>query len=154
MSWNTERVSVLVNLWAAGLSASAIAHTLGGVSRNAVIGKVHRLELAKRASRARPARGPRAFHAHTRNYSSRKPAPPTVIPELSLPPVAQPTIRELTAHHCRWPEGDPKKPGFYFCGRAPLPGKPYCPHHHGHAHQLIRRGASRHDTGDGAQAAH
>jgi GcrA cell cycle regulator len=158
MSWNNERVSTLVNLWTAGRSASEIATTLGGATRNAVIGKVHRLELAKRIAHGRAARDPRSFKARARTYTLRKPPPTTTIPDLSPAPAFHPTIRELTGHHCRWPEGDPKKPGFHFCGRTPLPGKPYCPHHHGHAHQVgTRRGrkpAQLHDDREGAQAAH
>ncbi|MGZ5850479.1 MAG: GcrA family cell cycle regulator, partial [Methyloceanibacter sp.] len=55
MAWNDERVELLKKLWAEGLSASQIASRLGGVTRNAVIGKVHRLGLSGRATSSRSA---------------------------------------------------------------------------------------------------
>ena len=56
MGWTDERVETLKKLWLDGLSASQIAKSLGGVTRNAVIGKVHRLGLSGRATPSQPAR--------------------------------------------------------------------------------------------------
>src|ERR1700753_1247832 len=56
MGWTDERVDLLKKLWLDGLSASQIAKQLGGVTRNAVIGKVHRLGLAGRAAPSQPSR--------------------------------------------------------------------------------------------------
>lgn len=114
MSWTDERVQVLRQLWGTGKSASEIAEMLGGVSRNAVIGKAHRLGLSGRPSPIR-----------------KKPeAPPA--PE---PVVGGATILSLTDRMCKWPIGDPKKAGFHFCGRPALPGQPYCAEHAAMAYQ-------------------
>lgn len=73
MSWTDERVEQLTKLWADGLSASQIAAQMGGVSRNAVIGKVHRLHLPGRAKSggSRAPRAKRPATTATRTYTSR-----------------------------------------------------------------------------------
>jgi GcrA cell cycle regulator len=133
--WTDARVETLTTLWRSGLSASQIAKTLGGVTRNAVIGKVHRLGLAGRAApraprpirAARvPARPPRA---RFRPQIPRRSTDEGRLPGLE---VAEPRetcdLAALAAHACRWPIGDPKGPGFGFCGR-PASEDPYCEAH-------------------------
>jgi len=135
MGWTDERVELLKKLWLDGLSASQIAKQLGGVTRNAVIGKVHRLGLSGRATPSQPQR--------TTFKAPRAPRPavaaqPRRLNEPSLPsaPVAvyypeepgSATVLTLGAHMCKWPIGDPSTDGFTFCGRRSNDG-PYCVEH-------------------------
>ncbi|HEY1427509.1 MAG TPA: GcrA family cell cycle regulator [Caulobacteraceae bacterium] len=144
MGWTDERVEILKKLWLDGLSASQIAKQLGGVTRNAVIGKVHRLGLSGRAAPSHPSRTtfkaprpprpismaprprslePRAHHA---------PAPRTT-PYVELPGTA--TVLTLGAHMCKWPIGDPASSDFTFCGRRASDEGPYCVDHARMAYQ-------------------
>ena len=149
MTWNDERVDALKKLWADGLSASQIAGRLGGVTRNAVIGKVHRLGLAGRAttSRMKSPRSSRvrAAHAAKRMMRARQPAvgnsplrnlylgeTEPYVPaaeELVIPLNERKYIQTLTESCCRWPIGDPQQPEFHFCGKKKIPGLPYCEVH-------------------------
>ncbi len=162
MGWTDERVELLKRLWAEGLSASQIANRLGGVTRNAVIGKVHRLGLSGRAttSRAkatRPRRRPmqggggqaRRLHLPTRGNLALTPSyeedaevehdpAPAPIEELVIPPSERATIATLKEHMCRWPIGDPVESDFHFCGRKSAPGMPYCEHHARIAYQPLQ----------------
>ena len=149
MAWTEDRVEVLKKLWAEGHSASQIAKELGGVTRNAVIGKVHRLGLSGRATPSRPVkRPPRLARPKPRiqpDGSVITPKPQRVVAEAPLkqnekvamlaamPP--QPladgeaaTILTLRDSMCKWPIGDPADPKFAFCGRKSTSG-PYCAEH-------------------------
>jgi len=155
MAWTEDRVEVLTKLWAEGLSASQIAKHLGGVTRNAVIGKVHRLGLSGRAKPSRPStpRTTKPSAPRTRTVA-RKPATPAVTtraprpaPTPPPPPVeAKPlpsgeyaTIMTIRDHMCKWPIGDPSKDNFRFCGRKTDPATPYCDAHSQVAYQPSRR---------------
>jgi GcrA cell cycle regulator len=143
MGWTDERVESLKKLWQDGLSASQIAKQLGGVTRNAVIGKVHRLGLSGRAAPSKPARpvfkAPRpARPAAAAPAAPRRMAEP-VAREAAAPAPATPvryveeapgsaTVLTLGAHMCKWPIGDPSSEGFTFCGRRQDEG-PYCVEH-------------------------
>jgi GcrA cell cycle regulator len=145
MTWNDERVDVLKKLWADGLSASQIAGRLGGVTRNAVIGKVHRLGLSGRATTSRMKSRPRVRTQAARRLM--KPRTPTAgnvafrslyltdepyVPpaeELVIPLAERKYIQTLTESCCRWPIGDPQQPEFHFCGKKKIPGLPYCEVH-------------------------
>jgi GcrA cell cycle regulator len=150
MTWNDERVDALKKLWADGLSASQIAGRLGGVTRNAVIGKVHRLGLAGRAttSRMKSHHRPRVRTAQAAKGGLMRTRPtgiansplrtlyltdtePYVPPaeELVIPLNERKYIQTLTESCCRWPIGDPQQPEFHFCGRKKIPGLPYCEVH-------------------------
>ncbi len=147
MSWTNDRVETLKQYWSDGLSASVIAQKLGEVTRNGVIGKVHRLGLSGRANRSRnrgAARTPFFFPAGASSKKSRAQRPlrrawqgcastkgdrHRILPELGPPPDLPVTVQSLTALTCRWPIGDPKTYGFHFCGRAKPDGRPYCDHH-------------------------
>jgi GcrA cell cycle regulator len=148
MAWTDDRVEQLKKLWAEGLSASQIAGRIGGVSRNAVIGKVHRLGLSGRATtsrmkshRSRPRSAITAKRAlRTRIGVVGNPAlralyqpesEPYVQPfeELDIPLNERRTIQTLTECSCRWPIGDPQTPEFHFCNRNKVPGLPYCEFH-------------------------
>ena len=148
MAWNDERVELLKRLWAEGLSASQIASRLGGVTRNAVIGKVHRLGLSGRATssrssspRPRRVQAPRQHRAPSLMFGTRgnvalkpvyeeeiEPAP-APIEELYIPPAERATILTLKEAMCRWPIGDPQESEFHFCGKRKVVGLPYCEFH-------------------------
>ncbi len=146
MAWTDDRVDLLKKLWAEGLSASQIAGRLGSVTRNAVIGKVHRLGLSGRATTSRmKSHRPRQRMAAKRMAKSRyatigNPAlralynaetnvylPPTE--ELVIPVAERKSIQTLTEATCRWPIGDPQNTEFHFCGKNKVPGLPYCEFH-------------------------
>jgi GcrA cell cycle regulator len=149
MSWTDERVELLKKFWSEGLSASQIAGRLGSVTRNAVIGKVHRLGLSGRATTSRmKTHRPRARLAHQKRVQSNKPrfaqsgnpavralyaldveayVPPAE--ELVIPMAERKTIQSLTECSCRWPIGDPQAADFHFCGRSKVVGLPYCEVH-------------------------
>jgi GcrA cell cycle regulator len=167
LSWTDERVDLLKKLWSEGLSASQIAARLGqGVTRNAVIGKVHRLNLSGRAPTARSAapRAPRKVrepshpgraggmpslpHAGAtalKPMSRAEMAPrPLPLPEpkpLRLADISKGgniTILHLSDKTCRWPIGDPGSEGFCFCGHSPRDGSPYCEYHARLAYQPLQ----------------
>jgi GcrA cell cycle regulator len=150
MSWTDERVDLLKKLWADGLSASQIAAELGGITRNAVIGKVHRLGLSGRA-KSPSSSTPRPRKARTHSHMMRVSRPAmrgnTALaydydvetePELidNVIPIGQRrTIMELNEETCRWPIGDPGTADFFFCGGQTLTGLPYCAYHSRVAYQ-------------------
>jgi len=142
MSWTDERVEQLKKLWADGLSASQIAAELGGITRNAVIGKVHRLGLSGRAKsassaspRVRKPRSPMMRIGRVRGNAALAHAyelETEVTPELieNIIPIGQRrNILELTEQTCRWPIGDPGSSEFFFCGGNTIGGLPYCAYH-------------------------
>lgn len=133
MAWTEERVSVLTRLWSEGLSASQIARQLGDVTRNAVIGKVHRLGLSGRATPSRSER-PRVT-----TRKKRAPKPIIVIPETVKEAVLADgnyvTVRTLKEGMCKWPYGDPSSSEFHFCGQGAEANAPYCAAHSAVAYQ-------------------
>lgn len=148
MSWTQERVDLLTKLWAEGLSASDIANQLGHVTRNAVIGKVHRLTLPPRTTPPRPKNN----RSRQRSDGTRRPRPrmgffggaigtafcaphfegepfvPTT-EELQIPVNERKTLQMLEDCDCRWPIGDPQHADFHFCNRKKFPGLSYCEFH-------------------------
>jgi len=145
MGWTDERVELLKKLWQDGLSASQIAKQLGGVTRNAVIGKVHRLGLSGRATPSKPARtvfkAPRPARPAAAAPSAPRrlaepvahQAPPTPVRYVDEAPGSA-TVLTLGAHMCKWPIGDPSLDSFTFCGRRSGEG-PYCMEHSQVAYQ-------------------
>lgn len=153
MEWNETIITELRSLWAEGLSTAEIGRRLG-ISKNAVVGKAHRLDLSPR---------PSPIRRSDRPASSTPPAPravgPTLAP-LASTPVATPTEGPVTVSAvkvapprrlaavaaapvarvsaCCWPVGEPGKPGFHFCDGAAVPGKPYCAEHAQLAYVKIR----------------
>jgi GcrA cell cycle regulator len=151
MGWTDERVELLKKLWADGLSASQIAAELGGITRNAVIGKVHRLGLSGRAKspssatprprkarththmmRARPAMRGNTALAHAYDYDV-EPEPELI--DNVIPLGQRRTLLELTEDTCRWPIGDPGSTEFFFCGGQAATNLPYCGYHSRVAYQ-------------------
>ena len=149
MSWTDERVATLSKLWADGLSASQIAAELGGVTRNAVIGKVHRLGLSGRAkpanSSAKRAKRPRSYTPKPRSNGRSVPSLRAVdgssarsaVEDLVEPESLKLSLVELTETTCKWPHGDPTEAGFHFCGCKVKEGSPYCEYHSKLAFQPI-----------------
>jgi GcrA cell cycle regulator len=166
MSWNDERVELLKKLWAEGLSASQIAGRIGAVTRNAVIGKVHRLGLSGRATttrmkshrprvRANIAKRPvvaKPRFANVGNTALRalyQDSEPYVPPaeELVIPLAERRSIQTLEESHCRWPIGDPQEAEFHFCGKGKVNGLPYCEFH---ARRAFQPPQARRSGGPGA----
>lgn len=144
MGWTDERVELLKKLWQDGLSASQIAKQLGGVTRNAVIGKVHRLGLSGRATPSKPARPAFKAPRPARTISAAPSVPRRIAEPVSLPSApptryvdeapGTATVLTLGAHMCKWPIGDPALENFTFCGRRTDDG-PYCHEHSQVAYQ-------------------
>lgn len=161
MSWSNERVELLKKLWGEGLSASQIAAELSEMSRNAVIGKIHRLGLSGRAKTPQAERQPKADTMKNRATTPRAAAkvhrptaaatePVDAMAEEALlavkeeipPPKATNLVglkglMELTESTCRWVTGDVSHDSFYFCGDRTKPGVPYCAHHARIAYQPV-----------------
>ncbi|HSO47465.1 MAG TPA: GcrA family cell cycle regulator [Rhizobiaceae bacterium] len=158
MSWTDERVDQLKKLWLDGLSASQIAQELGGVTRNAVIGKVHRLGLsgrAKTASHTAIARQKRANGSAFNQKPVRTIQRQLVNGQMKLVSPAERTntaaaadlataptplklvLTELTERTCKWPVGDPQAEDFHFCGHDSREGSPYCAYHSKLAYQPV-----------------
>lgn len=141
MAWTEDRVELLKKLWAEGLSASQIARTMGDVTRNAVIGKVHRLGLSGRATTSRADRPRRA----TIPKPQPKPvvAEPLTVTEATLSNGEFATVLTLNGVMCRWPIGDPGANDFHFCGNQTDAASPYCAAHAQLAYQPSNRGRER-----------
>jgi GcrA cell cycle regulator len=154
MSWTEERVALLKKLWQDGLSASQIAGELGSVTRNAVIGKVHRLGMSgrgqptstiKRQRRAAaPSSSMRRLRSTTSSIGGLALQTEYEIVEQShyrqrrdvvVPIAKRLSIEKLTEQTCKWPIGDPGHDDFHFCGHDSLDGVPYCEYHAGVAYQ-------------------
>ncbi|MBN9057538.1 MAG: GcrA cell cycle regulator [Rhizobiales bacterium] len=154
-TWTNERVEKLKKLWADGLSASQVAAELGHVSRNAVIGKVHRLALPGRKTGQTVSSMKTAVRQSARPV--RKPASPQPVPYLvrgnaavrpeaeampaeaaaeAMPIFPRVTMMELMPSSCKWPIGDPLTPDFRFCGAKTENGAPYCTYHACMAYQV------------------
>jgi GcrA cell cycle regulator len=148
MSWTDDRVNLLCKLWADGLSASQIAAELGGVTRNAVIGKVHRLGLsgrskstsqpaqsrARRSSTRSNASQPRTARAMPKSGSRTATQTSAVASESVKADIPQPTpkmisLLQLNELTCRFPVGDPQTDDFGFCGHSVRDGDKYCEYH-------------------------
>lgn len=146
MGWTEERVAELKKLWAEGHSASQIAKRLGSVTRNAVIGKVHRLGLSGRATPSRPVKRPprlarpkpqhlpRVAGARDGQMALRTEATPLVETEAFVEPQRLPngdmvTVLTVKDSMCKWPIGDPAEATFGFCGRQSDGTTPYCAEH-------------------------
>ena len=169
MAWTDERVTLLTRLWNEGHTASQIAEQFGDITRNAVIGKVHRLGLSGRAaasrfraarirvrSRAHQVRGAAAAGYATQGNTALK-ADTDAMPATWAAPAQRPVLRtveqpaaeeaagpvvgllELKEDSCRWPIGHPDQPGFGFCGCKKANDGPYCERHAAMAYQTVQR---------------
>ena len=152
MSWTDERVVLLKKLWGEGKTAAEIAKALGGVTRNAVIGKAHRLKLSNRISPIQQNERKEDRVPEIKKAIKTKPiimAKPANMSFKSLKMI------ELKERMCRWPSGDPKDEDFSFCGCTSEPGLPYCNEHAKMAYQVAGRSRTlkAEDFDDAAAAA-
>jgi len=133
MSWTSEKVEKLKELWSKGHTASQIAEMLGDTTRNAVIGKAHRLNLEARAP-SKQSSIPRS--RENKQLVKRTPAPmsrkakfQSILLDKNFESENPKSLEELTEKTCKWPIGHPNEEKFYFCGRKPESDFPYCKLH-------------------------
>ena len=133
MSWTEEKVDKLKELWGKGKTASQIAEIIGGISRNAVIGKAHRLSLSAK-TKARSSSNNQSFNKlnHNQNISQRsgrRSKFKSLLIEKDFEPENPKQLEELDKNSCKWPIGHPDESSFYFCGRTSLKDFSYCKLH-------------------------
>lgn len=149
MSWTDERVTLLKKLWVEGRTAAEIAKELGGVTRNAVIGKAHRLKLSNRVSPIQQNKKPVAGKPVDRKGEKKAAqviasAASSVSNDAGSPAVSTHreklyALTDLGPRMCRWPVGDPREKAFGFCGDSCVSGLPYCAEHAKVAYQAATR---------------
>ena len=130
MSWTNEKIEKLKELWGKGSTANEIAQILGGVTRNAVIGKAHRLNLSgkiqtkKSSSLKNNENENKISHKNLRRGKFK-----SLIIDKDFEPENPKQLEELDEKSCKWPIGHPNEDSFYFCGRASLKDFSYCKLH-------------------------
>ena len=132
MSWTEEKVKKLKELWSKGHTASQIAEILGDTTRNAVIGKAHRLDLEARAPSKQSGQSSTSVNRSARRDpapTSRKAKFQSILLDKNFEPENPKSLEELTDQTCKWPIGHPNEEKFYFCGRKPEGEFPYCKLH-------------------------
>ena len=139
MSWNEEKVAKLKELWGKGNTASQIAEIIGGLSRNAVIGKAHRLNLSAKI-KTRTVTSNKNFENSIRENNPKskrgqKSKFKSLIIEKDFEPENPKQLEELDESSCKWPIGHPDEKSFYFCGRSSLKDFSYCKLHLLYAYQ-------------------
>ena len=139
MSWNEEKVEKLKELWGKGSTASQIAEIIGGISRNAVIGKAHRLNLSSKIKtrNASPSQGfdINSEQNNPKQRKGRKSRFQSLIIQKDFEPENPKKLEELDENSCKWPIGHPEEQSFYFCGRSSLKDFSYCKLHLLYAYQ-------------------
>jgi|TARA_A100001035_G_scaffold120117_1_gene94378 GcrA cell cycle regulator len=139
MSWTEEKVAKLKELWGKGNTASQIAEIIGGISRNAVIGKAHRLNLSAKI-KTRTAISNQKFEntleaKQLKTKKSGRSKFKSLIIEKDFEPENPKQLEELSEDCCKWPIGHPNEKSFYFCGRSSLKDFSYCKLHLLYAYQ-------------------
>ena len=131
MSWTEEKVEKLKSLWSKGQTASQIAEALGDTTRNAVIGKAHRLELEARAPSKQKTSNRQESKVIRKNPQpmSRKSKFQSILLDKNFEAEKPTTLENLTENTCKWPIGHPDEESFYFCGRSSEGEFPYCKLH-------------------------
>jgi len=164
MAWTQKRVEILKKRWAEGVSAGGIAKELGGVTRNAVIGKVHRMGLSdstKPSASAEPYKTPSAVTSKRNggngregmkklyNTEPKKKVVPKIEAKKGQPKGVVPAILHVKDSMCKWPLNNPSSPEFHFCGRPTDPGQTYCTGHSDMAYQPRAKQSRRRPSGAG-----
>ena len=139
MSWNEEKIDKLKKLWGKGSTASQIAEIIGGISRNAVIGKAHRLNLSSKI-KTRNSSSSQNFDLNSeennpKKKQGRKSKFKSLLIEKDFEPENPKKLEELDESSCKWPVGHPEEKSFYFCGRSSLKDFSYCKLHLLYAYQ-------------------
>lgn len=129
MSWTDEKVAKLKELWGKGSTASQIAEILGGVSRNAVIGKAHRLNLSGKIIAKKSSSSQKINKSNTNFKKVRRGRFKSIIIDKDFEPENPKQLEELDDKSCKWPIGHPNEKKFYFCGRTSLKDFSYCKLH-------------------------
>lgn len=139
MSWTEEKVAKLKELWGKGNTASQIAEIIGGISRNAVIGKAHRLNLSAKIKTRSTSQNqnPRSGDAEPKinSIKGRRSKFKSLLIEKDFEPENPKQLEELNEDLCKWPIGHPNEKSFYFCGRTSLKDFSYCKLHLLYAYQ-------------------
>jgi len=139
MSWDEKKVTILKELWGKGNTASQIAEIIGGLSRNAIIGKAHRLNLSSKIKARSSTSGQSYQNSSEENNSNqkkeRKSKFKSLIIEKDFEPENPKKLEELDESSCKWPIGHPEEEKFYFCGRSSLKDFSYCKLHLLYAYQ-------------------
>ena len=139
MSWTDEKVAKLKELWGKGKTANQIAEIIGGISRNAVIGKAHRLNLSAKI-KTRFVSPNKNFEnnvedKNSKSFRGRRSRFKSLIIEKDFEPENPKQLEELDENSCKWPIGHPNEKSFYFCGRKSLKDFSYCKLHLLYAYQ-------------------
>ncbi len=134
IDWTSDRVNALLALWNEGVTTAEIGRRLG-ITKNAVVGKTHRLGLSRRPSAAASP----VSKASQPSASSAMPAAPRRPEPPPLPQGEIVRLEKLASGMCSWPEGEPGTENFRFCGHPAAPGKPYCEAHCARAYVKVTR---------------
>ena len=137
MSWDEVKVAKLKELWGKGNTASQIAEIIGGLSRNAIIGKANRLNLSSKIKARSPSinKNLQDDEDNTKQKRGRKSRFQSLIIEKDFEPENPKKLEELDDNSCKWPIGHPEEESFYFCGRSSLKDFSYCKLHLLYAYQ-------------------